>query len=67
MTASPAMKKYKNNVFITYSFSVALGKKGEEKLTHLFPMHPFSTPENIRKSMSAILTYLFPTYPFSTH
>ena len=27
MTASPAMKEYKNNVFITYSFSVALEKK----------------------------------------
>ena len=66
MTASPAMKEYKNNVFITYSFSVALEKKREERLTHLFPMHPFSAHEN-RKSMSAILTYLFPTYPFSTH
>ena len=66
MTASPAMKEYKNNVFITYSFSVALEKKREERLTHLFTMHPFSAHENIRKSMSVVLSYLLPTYPFST-
>ena len=42
MTVSPTMKK--NNVFITYSFSMALEKKRKDRLTHLFPTHPFSNP-----------------------
>ena len=64
MTASPAMKEYKNNVFITYSFSVVLEKKKRREINLFVHNAPFLCPRKHQKICECGIILFASNVPF---